>query len=666
MKHPKFPYVRFLLILTIVAIMSFAKIANAGFLPLSDTLKAEIKECGDKVLDAIDNKKYAKDLAKKCPLSARLIQWLRYTTNRESVTFSEIIRFLKNNPTWPSKEQLQRYAEEALPTVLSKAERKIALGWFTKKPPLTGQGWVCYGRLMHKPENKLREEIKRAWIEETFSFKEQTLFLAAFKKKLSAEDHFQRCERLLLKGELGQVHALLSELKPEHLKLIRLRLRLAEKHVEDFTHIFDQVPFLQKKQSSFLYEKIRWNVARKKDDIATALFSFFPQSQMRLYRNALWRPRNLLTRRLIEAKRYQDAYQVIRNHGLNQGEEFAIAEWLSGWIALRFLKNPETAKKHFEQLYAHVSTPISKARAAFWMGEAEAADNDRIGYAKFWYKKAVSYPTTFYGQLAASRLQAPLKNLTFHKTSKTPEVLERFKKRTVVQAVQLLHALKRPERMDPFLLALAREVTDHREIEILTQFAAKYRSTYAGVWISVKASKTKVPLINATYPLLKQPLLEEPIAPLVHAIIRQESRFGPREVSSRGAKGMMQLLPSTAREVERRHKLPSGDLFNASYNVIVGSKYLEELLERYSGSLILASAAYNCGPTPVDRWIKEIGDPRDANVDPIDWVESIEYGETRNYVMRVLEAYTVYRQRLGLEACDLLKVLRGEISDTAT
>lgn len=645
--------------------MSFAKIANASFLPLSDTLKAEIKECGEKVRDAIDNKKYAKDLGTKCSLSARLIQWLRYTSDAEPVKFSEIIHFLQQHPTWPSKEQLQKRAEEALSLASSNAEKKLALSWFKKKPPLTGEGWAYYGKLIHKPGQKLQQEIKKAWIEETFTSKGQAAFLKAFKHKLTSEDHFQRCERLLLKGELDQVHTLLSELKPEHLKLIRLRLRLAEKHVEDFTHILDQVPSSQKRESSLLYEQIRWNVARKKDNVAVALFSLFPKSQMRLYRNALWKPRNLLARRLLEAKRYHDAYQIIRNHGLNQGEEFAIGEWLSGWIALRFLKDPEAAKKHFEQLYAHVSTPISKARAAFWMGEAEAADNNRIGYAKFWYKKAVSYPTTFYGQLAASRLQAPLKNLTFHKTSKTPEVLERFKKRSVVQAVQLLHALKRPEPMDPFLLALAHEVTDHREIEILTKFAAKYRSTYAGVWISVKAAKTKVPLINATYPLLKQPHLEESIAPLVHAIIRQESRFGPKEVSSRGAKGMMQLLDSTATEVVRKHKIKlKGGLFDASYNVTVGSKYLEELLQRYSGNLILASAAYNSGPTPVDRWISEVGDPRSPNVDPIDWVESIEYGETRNYVMRVLEAYIVYRQRLGLKPRDLLKVLRGEVSDT--
>ncbi|MEI8295606.1 MAG: lytic transglycosylase domain-containing protein [Alphaproteobacteria bacterium] len=665
MKHPRLPYIRFFLISTIVAIICFAKAANAKLFPLSDKLKAEVADCGEKVQNAIDNRKFAKDLAKKCPLSSKLIQWLRYTSDKRDVTFSEIITFLKNNPSWPSREQMQQRAEEALPKDFkdsSKNERKVALAWFKKKAPLTGHGWAYYGYLLKKPGAKLHKDIKKAWEEETFSPEGQAAFLKAFKHELTPKDHYTRCGRLLLKDKLDQVRTLLPELKDEQRKLIKVRLKLAEEHVKDLAHILERITPSQKKKTSILYEKIRWNVAHKNDDAAVALFSAFPSARLPRYRDALWKYRNLLTRRLLEAKRYHEAYKVVRPHGLTNGENFASGEWLAGWIALHFLKDPRTARTHFELLYTNVSSPLSKSRAAFWIGEAETALK-QTAEAKLWYMQAANYPTTFYGQLATSRLHAKPKKLNFSPPVKTPETLKHFKGRIEVKVIQLLYAINRPGTMDRFLFELAQEVTDRSEAELLTEFAATYRSTNIGVWVAVKSTKKHVPLVSATYPTIKRPHLKESLAPLVHAIIRQESRFGPKEVSNKGAQGMMQLLPTTAHDVEKKFHIHSGSLFNPEHNVLVGSKYLEKLLKHYSGNIILASAAYNSGPTPVDRWIKEVGDPRDSNVDPIHWIESIEYGETRNYVQRIIEAYIVYRQRLGQEPLDLLKVLRGQLSE---
>ncbi|HVL19713.1 MAG TPA: lytic transglycosylase domain-containing protein, partial [Amaricoccus sp.] len=132
------------------------------------------------------------------------------------------------------------------------------------------------------------------------------------------------------------------------------------------------------------------------------------------------------------------------------------------------------------------------------------------------------------------------------------------------------------------------------------------------------------------------------------AIARQESELNARAASGAGARGLMQLMPATARGMADAVGIEfrSDRLTEPLYNARLGTEYLARMLDRYDGAYVLATAAYNAGPGRVDQWLEAIGDPRDGSVDPVVWVESIPFTETRNYVMRVLESLHVYRARL--------------------
>jgi soluble lytic murein transglycosylase len=139
-------------------------------------------------------------------------------------------------------------------------------------------------------------------------------------------------------------------------------------------------------------------------------------------------------------------------------------------------------------------------------------------------------------------------------------------------------------------------------------------------------------------------------AELALAIARRESEFDPRVVSGAGARGLMQVMPGTAREVAGRLGLGYDHdrlLTDWTYNAQLGTAYLAELVERFEGNPVLVAAAYNAGPSRPIRWIRELGDPRDPDADVVDWIEAIPFAETRNYVMRVTESLPVYRARLG-------------------
>ena len=179
--------------------------------------------------------------------------------------------------------------------------------------------------------------------------------------------------------------------------------------------------------------------------------------------------------------------------------------------------------------------------------------------------------------------------------------------------------------------------------------ATRFRRFELAVRVGKTALRSGQYIVDYAYPIFRLPAVEAENA-LVFAIMRQESEFSVRAVSPAGAQGLMQLMPGTAREMAKsrglrynRRKL----LSDPSYNVRLGSAYIASMMERFSGSYPLAVAAYNAGPARVGEWLETYGDPRNGDVDAMDWVELIPFNETRNYVQRVLEGLQIYRLRLS-------------------
>ncbi|HET6469874.1 MAG TPA: lytic transglycosylase domain-containing protein, partial [Geminicoccaceae bacterium] len=334
------------------------------------------------------------------------------------------------------------------------------------------------------------------------------------------------------------------------------------------------------------------------------------------------------------------------------GTSFAEAEWLAGWLALRFVKQPEAALGHFERMAERVRTPISRGRAAYWAGRAAAALGRRDAAAR-WYQVASAQPTSFYGQLAAANLGLDLRPQAGSGASPTAEQRRRFRGRDTARLALLLCELGEYERAGVFLTKLAGDaVADAVENELVYELGQACRRPELLLRAARAATREGDVDIRATFPVPAVPgFLERvkgrPEPALLLAVARQESLFDPRAKSSAGALGMMQLMPATAKAMAKElgvgfaeHKL----LADPEFNVRLGGYYLGRQIARFDGEEVLAIAAYNAGPSRVSQWLQQNGDPRGKGVEQlVDWIERIPFSETRNYVQRVLEGRSVYR-----------------------
>jgi soluble lytic murein transglycosylase-like protein len=343
------------------------------------------------------------------------------------------------------------------------------------------------------------------------------------------------------------------------------------------------------------------------------------------------------------------AYAAISGHSLRPGgTEFAEAESFAGWLALNKLRNPQLAETHFARLDANVRSPVSKARAAYWRGRtAEAAG--RPDHARAFYILGAQHTTTFYGQLAAEKTAAAQIALI---PDPVPTAAERaqFNGRDVVRALGLLASAGEKSLVRVFALHLGDIAQTPTELAIAMDTIKAMGEQELSLLAYRRGAQRGVILHERGYPVRTPPSVAGGAEPaFVLAITRQESQFDPRVRSSADARGMMQLLPGTARDTARKIGIgyDEGQLWDAEYNMRLGSAYLGQVADRFSGSYIMAAAGYNAGPGRPAQWATFCGDPRSSTTDPIDFIECIPFSETRNYVMNVMSNIQVYRARLN-------------------
>jgi soluble lytic murein transglycosylase len=366
-----------------------------------------------------------------------------------------------------------------------------------------------------------------------------------------------------------------------------------------------------------------------------------------------WFHRMQLARKYYGQNDFKKAYMLSKNHGLSRGVEFAKSEWFAGWLALRKLNAPKVALAHFQHLHENVSTPVSRSRAAYWAGRASFAIKDYAN-ARKWYTEAAKYGTTFYGQLAHEALGHKKSTILPNDPLPTAADLKWIKSDPLLKIARFIapSALRQDTRL--FLTAAFDKADSPGKMALITRIARELGYADMSVRLSRSAKMKGIALVEAGYPIPKMINKQQPPeTALLLALIRQESSFDPDAQSPVGARGLMQLMPATAQAEARKLKLSytTAKLTDdPQYNMTLGKSYLNGLLQRFDGSYILAIASYTAGPTAVSRWVKEYGSPTDPNVDVVDWIESIPYSETRNYVQRILESTQVYRKRLGATA----------------
>jgi soluble lytic murein transglycosylase len=634
--------------------------AVATFIPCASVaaegLSAEDTRLSRAAFDAMEKEDWegVRRLAAKIqdPVAAKLIFWMDIVRVGTKAPFEEIARFISTNPDWPEQSRLQRRAEEAM---TDETPPKDILAWFGEgRKPVSATGSFRYGSALWRNGNKEhgREVLRKAWIEGNFPRHLEKEFYRRYRKLLSANDHVERLDRLLWEGHNGSARRMLWKVSSKHRLLgeARFLLRQMKGNVD---RAIAKVPANLKKDQGLVYERLRWRRRKGHDLSAIELLKGLSEYPERA--RVWWRERSILARRLLRAGAALKAYRVASQHGLSsqngtaKGVEYAQAEWLSGWIALQFLSDHEGALNHFVRMFGMVKSSISQARGAYWAARATEAMG-QSEKAVVWDRIAAMHSTTYYGQLSAERL-SPGTRLAFPGFIKpSAEEAVAFARHEMMRVVEVLSAIGKKEEMGTFIMALykAKETAEWRALAVALAYNHGRQDT--AIILAKKSAQRGHVLVAGVYPSVSLPKSGSGMSaaeiPLVLSIIRQESAFDPTSTSRAGARGLMQIMPRTALLTAKKFKKPYSRerlLNDPYYNLELGQAYLEMRLEEFGGSYPLTLAAYNAGPANAKRWMRTNGDPRNPEVDVVNWVEMIPYAETRNYVQRVMETLQVYR-----------------------
>ena len=524
-------------------------------------------------------------------------------------------------------------------------ERIIA--YFGAGLPETGKGTaalVAALQAMGRPADA-ETEAMRGWATLPFGAEDEAALIALAPEAVDFVDEL-RLDSLLWDGRSAEAGRMLPRV-PEDLRALaraRLALRAEGKGVSG---LVKAVPKARAGDPGLAYERFQWRMKKDLYDDALALILERSDSAETLGRPEAWAERRaVLARWLMRQGRGAEAYQVASRHRLAEGTDYADLEFLSGFIALRKLGDPATALKHFAHLKAGVSTPISLARALYWQGRAEeAAGQD----ATTSYRAAAQYQTAYYGLMAAERLGLSLDPALLTDTPADWQSAG-FAQSSVLEAVRLL--LKAGDRTlaKRFLLQLA-EGQDAAGLAQMAAMVLDWQEPHLAVLIGKAAAERGVILPAAYYPV--PGFVPDDLSvsrALALAIARRESEFDPGARSSADARGLMQVLPGTAKLMAAKlgKAFDAGKLLtDPAYNVAMGAAYLAQMAEEFGPSVALIASGYNAGPGRPRRWITEFGDPRSPDVDVVDWVETIPFTETRTYVMRVVEGVVIYRAKLN-------------------
>jgi soluble lytic murein transglycosylase len=577
------------------------------------------------------------------------IQWKYLLTTGNQASFYDYKVFIDRNNQYPRINRLRYLAEHKLST--ARISPKKIINWFSQKDPLSGYGKLILGEshILNGEKEKGKILVKEGWINADLSKNELKFFRKKFKKYLNADDYIKRADYLAWNNKYWDLRRLTRYLPKDYELLYTARHILMSKGY-GVDQAIKNVPEKFKNDAGLNYDRLKWR--RKKgrvDSSVEILLKIKNDKDYLVAPEKWWKEREIISRALIYKKKYETAYKISSNHGMKDGADFAAAEWMSGWIALSFLKDPLIAKDHFQNFYNNVNYPISTSRGAFWLGRTyeELGDKEQ---SKVWYKEASKYLTTYYGQLAFLKLKP---NEKFELT-KEMDVDNKYRyiffNKELVKITYLLNELKKDKYTKFILRHLANDNIQKGSEILAAELATNINRYDFAIQISKISSYQKRFHNKFNYPIISTPKsingLKIPESAFILSIIRQESEFDLSANSHAGAKGLMQLMPYTAKLVSKQAKLPyskSRLTSDPEYNINLGSHYIAGLILQYDGAYPFAVAAYNAGPNRVKYWKKLNKNPQKKQINYVDWVELIKFRETRNYVQRVLENYNVYR-----------------------
>jgi soluble lytic murein transglycosylase len=626
-------------------------VAPAAIAATSATSKEDMEQL-EEVIDLLRKRKpddaTSAEASISDPVAKKLAEWLILRSDGNNATVERYRAFITANPSWPSQTFLRRRLEAALWD--DSRDGSAVWSWFENESPISAKGRLVLAKAMLARGDRANAErlVREAWRSDPMSEDTETTALDMFGGLLTPGDQKARMDLFAYttENEAAAMRAA-KRLGAGYVALAKARIASVRK-AANTKALLDAVPHDLHSDTGFVFARIQQLRREEKYPDAAQLLLSAPRDPNRLLNlDEWWVERRLIARKMIDLGEYKTAYLIARDAALPNRDIYKTEQlFTSGWIAMRFLNDPETALQHFSRIGVGSVNPTTLARAGYWKGRA-AETLGRAQEARSFYASAAEQSTSYYGQLARAKLGLPQLDLNEAPRARGVERLE------IVRAVQLLFDVDERDIAVP-IFADVGENGDADAVIGLGELTA--RAGYArGMILAGKAALNRgMPFDHYAYPVMGIPSYS-PIGPdveksVVFAIARQESMFNPGDVSPAQAYGLMQVTPDAGRYVCKRagvgfdlNRLKS----DSAYNAALGAAELGGLMEDFRGSYIMTFAGYNAGRGSLKKWVERYGDPRDPKVDAVDWVELIPFSETRNYVQRVMENLQVYRARFG-------------------
>ncbi len=624
----------------------------------------------------------AGDLAKRSGDTAaiKFVEMLYMRDHGPEVGYARIMAFLTAAPKWPLEQTLLKRAEQALYDNSESAD--MVLAHFRDRDPDTPFGSLALARVnfAHGNDTEGKKWLREAWGDSNMDAALEAKCYSEFSSRLSNDDHRWRFSRLIFAQEGGRAQRFAQmRLSGDYQNAAKVAQALISFRSGADTQ-FGSLPAAQRNDLALLYVLTRYYRRTEQYEKARGILSSIPAKSEAMGDAEAWfEERRTIVRRSVgprQSANWKQAYLIARNHGLDDGDMAVEGEFLAGWVALRYLKDAQTALTHFNRLQQMSLVGTDKARAAYWLGRAQQSSGNG-GAAQAAFRSAAKQSTVYYGQLAREQLGLGNRPEEITPGAASDATAAAVENDEVVRAFRLMAAVGTKNQLGIFLCPLANRFNTVDQLNAVAAIVQNAGGTSCSLRLAKAASQRGIDIDSWSYPIYGLPnwaQIGKPIEkPLVFALSRQESEFDPNAGSSVGAQGLMQLMPGTARLVARQYGIgfSAGKLLDASYNVKLGAAHLADLVDDLNGSYILTLVAYNAGPRRASEWVDYFGDPRGGQVDPIDWVECIPFNETRQYVQKVMQNLHVYRSRLAPETvrpmtADLKRGTPSDVSVAST
>ena len=583
------------------------------------------------------------------PVAQKLVEWFILRQPDAEVSYSRYIAFVTSEPGWPGYNAMRRRAEARL--WQEKADATTVRN-FIGDTPVTAKGRFALARalLASGDSGGAALQVRKAWAADELTDRTESDVLDAFRILLRSEDHRARMDKRIGAKDMSGASRAAHRLGSDELAIVKACIAAngGEKKAES---LLGDVPAPARQDLGYTLCRINWLMRQNKLTDAARATIEAPQVTMAAQdTDEWWRTRRLLARKLLDLNQFEAAYDVVRTATVPANDNYrAEFHFMTGWIALRYLDDAKTAREHFAHVDEGSVDPIVLARANYWRGRAAEALGDRAAMRTA-YEAAARNTTAYYGQLARARLG--VEALTLRPTPTSEPTHDVALTDELVHAADMLYDVGERDTVVSFFASLGEQSNDAQLLAALGELAGQRNDARAMLQIGKGALARGLAVDAYAFPTIGIPK-HSPIAPdigrsMTYAIARTESAFDPRDRSAANAVGLMQVTPEAGRDTAKRFGV-SYDwdrMVNDSvYNTQMGAAELSALLSEYKGCHIMVFAGYNAGRGRVREWVKAHGDPRDSNVDPVDWVERIPLSETRNYVQRVMENMLVYRVR---------------------